>query len=148
DRAPTALGTYYDKAISAIRAAERGTNSIHHIAFFETTVFGVAVPAGFTADDNIVLAPHHYGESIDDIPIDGLFDYYAGLASKFGAPLWIGEYGWFSDPPMSAEALARFVAKEDALLTAGDAWWQWRQACGDPHSIGTPGRMPDAILIH
>jgi endoglycosylceramidase len=24
----------------------------------------------------------------------------------------------------------------------GGAWWQWKQACGDPHSIGTPGGHP------
>jgi hypothetical protein len=62
--------------------------------------------------------------------------------------MWIGEYGWFGDPPASAEKLARFAAKEDSLRTAGDAWWQWRQACGDPHSVGKPGGTPDPILIH
>ena len=51
----TALGTFYAKAINAIRAAETTAGSIHHIAFFETTVFGIPVAPGFTADDNIVL---------------------------------------------------------------------------------------------
>jgi endoglycosylceramidase len=26
----------------------------------------------------------------------------------------------------------------------GGAWWQWKQACGDPHSIGTPDGHPPA----
>jgi endoglycosylceramidase len=148
ERAKTALGTFYAKAINAIRSAETTTGSIHHIAFFETTVFGVPVAPGFTTDDNIVFAPHNYAESIDDLPIDGIFDYFAGLAAQYGTAMWVGEYGWFSDPPASAEKLARFAAKEDSLRTAGDTWWQWRQACGDPHSIGEPGGTPDAILIH
>jgi endoglycosylceramidase len=148
ERAKTALATFYARAIDAIRTAETTTGSIHHIAFFEATVFGVPVAPGFTADDSIVFAPHNYAESIDDIPIDGLFDYYAGLASQYGTAMWVGEYGWFSDPPASEEKLARFAAKEDSLRTAGDTWWQWRQACGDPHSIGKPGGTPDPILIH
>src|SRR5262249_34899794 len=48
----------------------------------------------------------------------------------------------------SAAKLARFAAKEDAALAAGNAWWQWRQACGDPHSISKPGGTPDAVLVH
>src|SRR4051794_23270914 len=66
ERATTALATFYGKAISAIRSAEMAPGSIQHIAFFETTVFGVPVAPGFTSDDNIVFAPHNYAESIDD----------------------------------------------------------------------------------
>ena len=116
--------------------------------FFETTVFGTAVAPDFTDDTNIVFAPHNYGESIGDLPIDGVFDYFQGLATKYRTAMWVGEYGWFSDPAVTQERLGRFAAKEDALLTAGDAWWQWRQACGDPHSVGSPGGVPDAVQIH
>ena len=116
--------------------------------FFETTVFGVPVPVGFTTDRNVVFEGHNYGESIGDLPIEGVFDYFQALATQYDAPLWIGEYGWFSDPPAQRSKLVRYSAKEDALLTAGDAWWQWRQACGDPHSIGHPGGTPDAVLVH
>jgi endoglycosylceramidase len=142
------LGHYYRRAIRAIRSGERGRHALHHTVFFEATVFGTAVAPNFTDDTNIVFAPHHYGESIGDIPIDGLFDYYQGLATKYRTPMWIGEYGWFSDPAVAQERLGRYAAKEDALLSAGDAWWQWRQACGDPHSVGHPGGTPDAVLIH
>lgn len=148
DQIKAALGAYYGKTIDAIRAAETGPAAFHHVVFFETTVYGVGVDPTFTADENIVFAPHHYGESIGDIPIEGLFAYYAILANDFRTAMWIGEYGWFSDPPANASKLARYAATEDSLITAGDAWWQWRQACGDPHSVGRPGGVPDPILIH
>lgn len=144
----TALARYYTRAIAAIRGAEHGRRAVSHMVLFETTVYGVPVAEDFSNDPNLLFAPHHYGESIGNIPIDGLFEYYRGLAAKFHRPLWIGEYGWFSDPPVAQERLGRYSAKEDALITAGDAWWQWRQACGDPHSIGHPGGKPDSVLIH
>jgi endoglycosylceramidase len=143
------LGTFFSRSIDAIRAGERAGGGFSHPVIFETTVYGVPVPVGFTTDRNIVFEGHNYGESIEaGLPIEVLFDYFQALASRFDAPLWIGEYGWFSDPPAQQEKLARYAAKEDALITAGDAWWQWRQACGDPHSIGSPGGTPDAIQIH
>lgn len=147
DRARAGLARYYGLAIGAIRAAE-GTDGIRHFVFIEPTVAAVPVDAGFTDDDQIVFAPHHYGESISPLPIDGVFDYLAALAATYPAPLWIGEYGWFDDTAQNGDRLARYAAKEDALLTAGSAWWQWRQACGDPHSIGTPGGAPAPTQVH
>ncbi len=144
----TNLGTYYRRAIEAIRTGEHGHQAFHHAVFFETSVFGVAVDPTFSTDTNLVFAPHNYGESIGNIPLAAEFDYYQLLANGFHTPMWIGEYGWFSDPPTNQEKLGRFAAKEDALLTAGDGWWQWRQACGDPHSVGHPGGTPDAVLVH
>ncbi len=141
------LATYFKRSLDAIRVGERGSRSLHHIVFFETTVVGSSVEP-FSDDPNLVFEGHNYGESIGSIPIDAIFDYFQSLATKYGTALWIGEYGWFSDPVANQEKLGRFSAKEDALLTAGDAWWQWRQACGDPHSVGHPGGTPDAVLIH
>jgi endoglycosylceramidase len=143
------LGVFYARAIDAIRAGERAAGGFSHPAIIETTVYGAAVPFDFTTDRNVVFEGHNYGESIEGaLPLEVLFDYFQGLATGYDAPLWIGEYGWFSDPPAQRPKLARYAAKEDQLLTAGDAWWQWRQACGDPHSIGHPGGTPDAIQIH
>jgi endoglycosylceramidase len=144
----TALASYYAKAIAAIRAQETGPAAFHHIVFFESTVFGDAVAPGFTTDRNIVFAPHNYGESIGDIPLDGEFAYYVNLAKGYGTALWTGEYGWFGNPVANAAKVARYAAIEDADITAGSAWWQWRQACGDPHSIGSPGGKADHVLIH
>lgn len=142
------LTRYFGRAIDAIRAAEGELGENHHIVFFETTVFGVGVPANFTTDENIVFEAHNYGESIGNLPIAPLFDYFQSLATGYRTAMWVGEYGWFSEPTVAQEKLGRFSAKEDALITAGDAWWQWRQACGDPHSVGRPGGTPDPVLIH
>lgn len=147
------LADYYRRGIAAVRsgeqhAAAQGRRSFSHMVFFETTVYGVPVPTGFSTDTNLVFEGHNYGESIGDLPLDGVFDYFQSLARSYGTPLWIGEYGWFSDPAANRPKLERYAAKEDALLTAGDAWWQWRQACGDPHSIGTFGGRPDPVLVH
>ena len=142
------LGAFFGRSIDAIRAGERAGGGFSHPVFFETTVFGVPVPVGFTADRNVVFEGHNYGESIGDLPIEGVFAYFQALATQYGAPLWIGEYGWFSDPAAQRPKLVRYAATEDALLTSGDAWWQWRQACGDPHSIGHPGGTPDPVLVH
>ena len=142
------LTRFFGRSIDAIRAAEGDHGDDHHIVFFETTVFGVGVPASFTTDENIVFEAHNYGESIGNLPIEALFGYFQSLATGYRTAMWIGEYGWFSEPTVAQEKLGRFAAKEDALITAGDAWWQWRQACGDPHSVGHPGGTPDAVLIH
>lgn len=147
DGPATQLGAYYDQAISAIRTAEQPLG-VDRIAFFEFSVDGKPVADDFTDDDNIVFAPHHYGESIGPIPIEGLFDYLTTLAEGYRTALWVGEYGFFSDTDEASEKLARYAAKEDALITAGDAWWQWRQACGDPHSVGEPGGTADPVQIH
>lgn len=138
------LGAYYGRAIDAIRTAElvaRATRhgSFAHIVVFEPTVSGVPVPPEFSSDPNRVFGPHNYGESISSIPLEATFDYFDALAQSYGTPLWVGEYGWFNDPTADQQTLARYAAKEDALLTSGSAWWQWKQACGDPHSVGSPG---------
>ena len=70
------LTRYFGRAIDAIRSAEGEHDANHHIVFFETTVFGVGVPANFTTDENIVFEAHNYGESIGNLPIAALFDYF------------------------------------------------------------------------
>ncbi len=40
--------------------------------------------------------------------------------------------------------MARYAADEDRRLLGG-TWWQWRQPCGDPHSLGG---APDADVVH
>lgn len=142
------LGAYYARAITAIRAGEADRHGLTHVVFFEPTIYGTPVPTGFSTDRDLVFAPHNYGDSIVGIPLEGLFDYFQTIARGYGTPMWIGEYGWFGDPAGSQPALARYAAKEDALRTAGDGWWQWRQACGDPHSVGRRGGTPDAVLVH
>ncbi|MDZ7378330.1 MAG: hypothetical protein ONB06_03180, partial [candidate division KSB1 bacterium] len=50
------------------------------------------------------------------------------------------------DPPRSKSELQRYAALED-LYRVGGAWWVWKQACGDPHSIRLPGMQPPSLLI-
>lgn len=141
------LGVFFDRAIDAIRAGEQSANGFSHIAIFETTVVGSPVAYDFTTDQNIVFSGHNYGDSITPLPMDLIFDYFASQAERYGAPLWIGEYGWFDDPPGNLDNVLRYAAIEDEMAI-GSAWWQWIQACGDPHSIGTPGGTPASLLIH
>jgi endoglycosylceramidase len=141
------LGEFFDRAIDSIRHGERSAGGFSHMAIFETTVVGTVVPYDFTDDDNIVFSGHNYGDSITPLPMDAVFTYFEFQAEQYGAPLWIGEYGWFDDPAANQANVARYADLEDELVL-GSAWWQWIQACGDPHSIGTQGGSPPPLLIH
>ncbi len=145
----TALGAYYARAIAAIRQAEvaGGHGGAGHIAFFEYSVDGVAVDPAFTTDTNLVFAPHIYGGSIAPLTVEQNWAYASSLASAYQTTIWSGEYGWFSDPQGNLPKLTTFGQLEDQDV-AGSAWWQWRQACGDPHSIGSPGGTPPPLLVH
>ncbi|MBV9042747.1 MAG: cellulase family glycosylhydrolase [Acidimicrobiia bacterium] len=153
------LGRYYDRTVDAIRRAERSTrHGFAHIAFVEPLDTWSAAPVGvspapaFTADREVVFAPHLYAESItadrslglDVFTIPGEFDEAQREAGRYATTFWSGEWGWFgSNPDASAPKVAEYAAEEDAHLVGG-AWWQWKQACGDPHSLGTPGGHPPA----
>ena len=153
----TFLGRYYAAAIDAIRAAERSVpQGFAHIAFVEPMDTWSAAPVGvspapaFTFDPQIVFAPHLYAGSItadrslgvDLFTIPNEFDEAQREADRYQTTFWSGEWGWFgSDPAANAPRVAEYAAQEDAHLVGG-AWWQWKQACGDPHSIGTPGGGP------
>jgi len=148
------LAAYSGRVITALRDAERQAGGFAHIAFFEPVILwpatGAAFTADFTNDENIVFAPHNYAESLTDfnsLSIEQGFARAAADAAMYGSTFWIGEYGWFSDPPANKPRVVRYAREEDRLLVGG-TWWQWRQACGDPHSIGTPGGQPPAELIH
>lgn len=132
--------------VAAIREAETGAD-FDHLIFVEPA-FGTANPdygfiipnpnrAGFDST-NIVSAPHNYAESIDfgvvSLTIEGMNDLYLAAAEGIGVPTWLGEYGFWDASESTTEKLARFAADEDANRIGG-TWWQWRQPCGDPHSV-------------
>jgi endoglycosylceramidase len=157
--AATVIGAYYGKAIDAIRAAEHSAaGGFSHIAFFEPNVTwsgtgaDAVPPPGFTADDNIVFAPHLYAGSITAdralgitaVSVDQGFQFAAAAASTYGTTVWSGEWGWFGDPAGDAPSIAEYARQEDANLFGG-AWWDWKQACGDPHVVGSPGSHPDTV---
>jgi endoglycosylceramidase len=152
------LGRYYRATIDAIRGAERSVrHGFAHIAFVEPMDTWSAVPVGaspspgFSSDAQIVFAPHLYAGSItadrslgvDLFTIPGEFDEAQREADRYQTTFWSGEWGWFGDPNADASKVAQYAAQEDAHLVGG-AWWQWKQACGDPHTIGVPGGHPPA----
>ena len=144
-------GSFYDKAIQAIRAAEaKVEGGFSHIAFFEPTIDWSAVGAtapplnGFTRDSNIVFAPHLYVDSISLTPLTIAqgFQLADVAARSLGTAFWSGEWGWFGDPAEDQAKLREYAQYEDQYRIGG-AWWVWRQACGDPHSLNTSrGAIP------
>lgn len=142
----TGLADYYRKAIASIRDGERAGGGTAKPIFFEYSVDGVPVPPNFSDDPGLVFAPHIYGGSIAPLSVDANWSYALSLAKGYRTTLWSGEYGWFTDPAANEPKVARFGQLEDQNL-AGSAWWQWRQACGDPHTLGKPGGHPDPVVI-
>jgi endoglycosylceramidase len=145
------LGAFTQKAIEAIRSAETEAGGFSHIVFFEPVVLfpgdGTLVPSSSVTDPNVVFAPHNYNDSIQGGTIEEGFAAAAGAAADYGTTFWIGEYGWFGTPAEDAPKVAAYAAAEDQYRVGG-TWWQWKQACGDPHSIGSPGGTPADELIH
>ncbi len=136
--------------VAAIREAESQAD-FQHLVFIEPAIpagnpdFGLVIPDPLRIGldtENLVSAPHNYAETIGIPGIEVTFEEMNELlllvASTFGVPTWIGEYGFWSTSTSTLEKLARYAADEDRRLLGG-TWWQWRQPCGDPHSIGPTG---------
>jgi endoglycosylceramidase len=153
------LGAFYARAIDAIREGEADAAIEPRPIFFEPTVLGNPVPLDFSDDPGLVYAPHVYGGSIVSlVTVDQHWDLVASQAARYGTSLWIGEYGWFDDPaehPEYVERLERFAGREDGgpsdagaapapapFVPVGGAWWEWTNACGDPHRITDAGLQP------
>ncbi|HYD48978.1 MAG TPA: cellulase family glycosylhydrolase [Terriglobales bacterium] len=141
-RAETAsdLGRFYGRTIAAIRAAEIAAGGFPHIIFFEPLIHfplvGSTPPPDFTEDENIVFAPHNYAESINSFfTIEMQFQTIRRAASRYDTTFWIGEWGWFGAPAENQARVVRYGQQEDLHLVGG-TWWQWLQACGDPHNLG------------
>lgn len=135
------LGRFYDRAITAIRAAKA-----KQIVFFEPSILwsGLAFDGGpapdFTDDPNIVFSPHLYAQSITmdaslGIPpfvsIERGFTLADRVATEYGVPVWSGEYGFWGDT--APDYLKRFATEQDSRRQGG-AFWVWKQACGDPQN--------------
>ena len=147
----TDLGAFYARAIHAIRAGESMGAGFHHIVFWEPSVlwsaFGnSAVPSpGFAKPKNLVFAPHIYAESLSSNSIPGGFANAHRVARHHGVTVWGGEWGFWPDRPVEAsDKIERYAAAEDAARYGG-AWWDWKQACGDPHVVNRPGGQPSAV---
>ncbi len=148
------LSAFYARLIPAIRAAERAAGGFEHIVFFEPIISwpvgnGTLPDPDVMTDPNLVFAPHNYAESNLEANPRSLEDVFAQAqadADLYGVTFWIGEYGWFSDPAGNKEKLERYAELEDRYRIGG-AWWVWKQACGDPHSIRIPGSSPPSVVI-
>ncbi|GEE01034.1 hypothetical protein nbrc107696_14800 [Gordonia spumicola] len=133
------IGRYYQRAIRAIRVAERG--GFEHLAIVEPSAlwsaFGVdALPP--VRDPRLVFSPHLYSGSINvsnDVPtVEQGFAIARAAADSYNAPLWTGEWGWWTDPSRRPSDVARWMRAADEYRVGG-AWWSWTQACGDPHAV-------------
>ncbi len=144
------LGAFTKKVVAAIRDAEQQGGGFSHTIYFEPVVVypkdGTLVPPTDITDDNVVFAPHNYNESINaGGTIESGFADAQKAADTYGTTFWIGEYGWFGDPAKNQAAVARYAAAEDQYRVGG-TWWQWKQACGDPHSIGAREPKPSDLI--
>jgi endoglycosylceramidase len=135
-----ALAEFYARVIPAIRMAEKSVKrGFSHVAFFEPGAIwsGVGTDAppnpALITDPNVVFAPHLYGGSLAAVSVDDGYRNAETAAAQYRATVWSGEWGWFSADPKTDEPQIRdYVGQEDAHLWGG-AWWDWKQACGDPH---------------
>lgn len=132
----------------AIRATEDRKGFEPKIVFIEPAFgaghpeYGVVVPSIEKGDPQmgpVVAAPHNYAEAIiGDTTIEGFNGLIEGISDSLGIPVWIGEHGFWDTSSETLEKLKRYAIEEDARRWGG-AWWQWRQGCGDPHSVGWGG---------
>jgi endoglycosylceramidase len=136
------LGGLYTDVINGIREAEANVaGGFNHIIFFEPTgewsafSWTLMPNKSFTEDENIVFAPHIYGGSIT--VLGNTFDGFrnAEIMADYYETTWFsGEWGWFGDASTDREKVKKYAEYEDEYLVGG-AYWQWIQACGDPHNI-------------
>lgn len=143
------------EVITAIRAA-----GAEQLIFLEP-----AIPAGDPSNGlifpdpermgiqphNLAGSTHNYAESIDTtgLSLEATNTVIWNLAQTQGTGVWIGEYGFWSTSPEVLEVAARYAADEDKHAQGG-AWWQWRQPCGDPHSLHRDGDgwEPNDTVVH
>ena len=130
--------------IDVIREAE-SASEFKHLIFIEPTIpaghrsMGIVLPDPErmgVQGDNIVNATHNYAESIltEGLSLEQTNTLLLTLAQNQKTGLWIGEYGFWSTAPDVLAVAERYAADEDRNALGG-AWWQWRQPCGDPHSL-------------
>ena len=138
-----AYSQWVQRTIEAIRAAEQKAGSTTPKPIFVEPLQLYPLPNNgllpqYIHDPNLVFAPHNYAESIQNyISLEQTFGIEQTGADELGAALWTGEYGWWDTKPATLAVATRYGAEEDRTATGG-TWWQWRQTCGDPHSVNGP----------
>jgi endoglycosylceramidase len=148
------LAAYYGRLITAIRSAE-GVTGNRHIVFIENSItrsgdpyIGIPDPS-FTADGNIAAAPHHYFESIGNLPftLEEGYDILKSVTADYQAPFLVGEWGFFGNTATDVQKVKRFGVVEDQNF-GSSTWWQWAQAPGDPHGISWDGNTYSSTSLH
>jgi endoglycosylceramidase len=158
-RPASELTPIYDELLTELIAAIRGAGA-DQLIFLEP-----AIPAGDTANGLILADPvrmgveshnlvgslHNYAESIDTtgLTLEQTNDLIWTMAEAQGTGVWVGEYGFWSTSAEVLEVAARYATDED-VHAQGGAWWQWRQPCGDPHSLHRDGDswQPGDTIVH
>lgn len=141
---------FYAALTEAIRDAEAG--GLTKIVFYEPFALWSAIPLEpafrWTEDTQIIFAPHIYLGALGPglpLPDDGRrllsFSFWEARreSRRLGTTFWVGEWGWFRGP---SDYTRHFARLEDEYQV-GSAFWQWKQACGDPHGVSWPlGGVP------
>jgi endoglycosylceramidase len=153
------LTPLYEGMLAEVVTAIRGAGA-EQLIFLEP-----AIPAGDPSNGllfpdparmgiepwNLVGSTHNYAESIDTtgLSLEATNTLIHTLAQTQGTAVWIGEYGFWSTSDEVLEVAARYAADED-VHAQGGAWWQWRQPCGDPHSLHEEegGWVPSDTVVH
>jgi endoglycosylceramidase len=148
----TRLVAMYERAIAAIRAAERAGHGHRHLVLFEPSVLFSAIGRGtlpsFAHGPDAVYAPHLYTGGFDGgaITADAFAEARKEAAGFGGVPVLSGEWG--ADPKRAgAKGDGYFLAHQalqDVFGFSADLW-TWRESCGDPHKVGDfrAGRVPE-----
>jgi endoglycosylceramidase len=144
------LGTFYERALAAIRRGERRGGGFRHLVLFEPSVLwsliGQGPPPAFDHDRNVVYSPHLYGGSIgsEGPPSRASFEAARAEAAGFGgAPVLTGEWG--GDPARATGEPGDYFLAHQALqdeFGIGATLWTWKQSCGDPHAATHGGEPP------
>ena len=158
-RSATELTPLYEGMLARVVGAVRGAGAEQLI------LLEPAIPAGDPSNGlvfpdpegmgiepwNLVGSTHNYAESIDTtgLSLEATNTLIHTLAEAQGTAVWIGEYGFWSTSDEVLEVAARYAADED-VHAQGGAWWQWRQPCGDPHSLHEEdgGWVPNDTVVH
>lgn len=148
-----AYSQWVQRTIDAVRAAEEKAGAADPKPVFAEPLQLYPLPNNallpqYVHDSNLVFAPHNYAESINHIlTVEQTFAVDQQGADELGAALWIGEYGFWDTEPETLAVATRYAAEEDRRAVGG-AWWQWRQTCGDPHSVNGPGEPATVDQVH
>jgi endoglycosylceramidase len=145
------LSAMYGRAVEAMRAAERAGQGFAHLIFFEPSALfsatGSGAPPPFTADTNVVYAPHIYTGGFTDGPITrAAFETTRREAAGLGGvPVLSGEWG--GEPERAKDPDDRYFLDHQRLqdeFRAHATLWTWRESCGDPHKVADfrAGRIP------